>query len=324
MKVGMKIMTILLIFGFKLFAATPSAAQNYPVKPVRMLAGSVGNAVDLSARYLGQQLSEKWGKPVVIENRAGLATIGASITAKASPDGYTLNMGEFSTHVSAPSLFNNLPYHPVEDFAPVTMVMKAPFVLVANPFVPAANLRELLDLANKRPGHLKYASQSVRSAGYLTMRVFLRSAGIEMLHVPYKRAADSLTALMGGEVDISLQATPVALPHVNTGKLKIFAVSSAKRFPGSPNIPTLAESGVPGFEVSMWSGVSAPARTPPALIDKLHRDMTHILKLPAAHAAMLVQGAEIAANTPQEFSAFVKTEIVKWAQVIKEAGIKPE
>jgi tripartite-type tricarboxylate transporter receptor subunit TctC len=308
-------------------AATGSgqaAGQVYPTKPVRMLTGGAGNAVDLSARYLGQQLSEKWGKSVVIENRAGLATIGAEITAKAQPDGYTLNMGEFGTHVSAPSLFKSLPYHPISDFAPVTMVIKAPLLLVTNPSLPAANLRELVELAKKRPGNYKYATQSARSAGNLTMKVFLRAADIEMLHVPYKRAAESLTAVLGGEVDVSFLATPVALPHLNTGKLKIFAISSAKRFSGAPDIPTVAESGVPGFEVAMWSGVFAPARTPPTLVDKLHRDMTEILKSPAAQAAMLAQGAETVANTPQEFAVFVKAEIDRWAQVIREAGIKPE
>lgn len=302
----------------------PAVAQSYPTKPVRMLTGGAGNAVDLSARYLGQQLSEKWGKSVVIENRAGLAIVGAEITARAQPDGYTLNMGEFSSHVSAPNLYKQLAYDPVRDFTPVTMVMKAPLLLVANPSLPAANLREFVDYAKKRPGHLKYAAQSVRSAGNLTMRVFLRAAGIEVLHVPYKRAPESLTAVLGGEVDVSFLAAPVSLPHLNTGKLKIFAISSAKRFAGAPDIPTVAESGVPGFETGLWSGVFAPARTPLTLVDKLYRDMTEILKSPAAQAAMLVQGAETVANTPQEFAAFVKTEINKWAQVIREAGIKPE
>jgi tripartite-type tricarboxylate transporter receptor subunit TctC len=273
---ALKIKDLLVISAASLVISTPAVAQSYPTKPVRLLAGGAGNAVDLSARFLGQQLSEKWGKSVVIENRAGLATIGAEITAKAQPDGYTLNMGEFSTHVSAPSLFKSLPYHPVSDFAPITMVMRAPLLLVANASLPAANLRELVDLAKKRPGNYKYATQSVRSAGNLTMKVFLRAAGVEMLHVPYKRAAESLTAVISGESDVSFQATPVALPHLNTGKLKIFAISSAKRLSGAPEIPTVAESGVPGFDVAMWSAVFAPARTPQTLVDKLHRDMTGI------------------------------------------------
>jgi len=320
----LKTKVLLAISAGCLVVPMPAVAQSYPTKPVRMLTGGAGNAVDLSARYLGQQLSEKWGKSVVIENRAGLAIVGAEITARAQPDGYTLNMGEFSSHVSAPNLYKQLPYDPVRDFTPVTMVMKAPLLLVANPSLPAANLREFVDYAKKRPGHLKYAAQSVRSAGNLTMKVFLRAAGVEVLHVPYKRAPESLTAVLSGEVDVSFLATPVALPHLNTGKLKIFAISSEKRFSGAPDIPTVAESGVPGFEAAMWSGVFAPARTPQALVEKIYRDMAEILKSPAAQAAMLVQGAETVANTPQEFATFVKTEIVKWAQVIREAGIKPE
>lgn len=320
----LKTKVLLAISAGCLVVPMPAVAQSYPTKPVRMLTGGAGNAVDLSARYLGQQLSEKWGKSVVIENRAGLAIVGAEITARAQPDGYTLNMGEFSSHVSAPNLYKQLPYDPVRDFTPVTMVMKAPLLLVANPSLPTANLREFVDYAKKRPGHLKYAAQSVRSAGNLTMKVFLRAAGVEVLHVPYKRAPESLTAVLSGEVDVSFLATPVALPHLNTGKLKIFAISSEKRFSGAPDIPTVAESGVPGFEAAMWSGVFAPARTPQALVEKIYRDMAEILKSPAAQAAMLVQGAETVANTPQEFATFVKTEIVKWAQVIREAGIKPE
>ncbi len=302
----------------------PAGAQQYPVKPIRVLAGGAGNAVDLSARYLGQRLSEKWGKSVVIENRGGLAHVGAEITPKAAPDGYTWCMGEFATHVSTPSLFKNLAYDPNTDFAPITMVMRAPLVLVSSPALPAASLKELVDYAKKRPSELKYATQSARSAGNLTMKLFLRAAGVEMLHVPYKRAPESLTAVLSRESDVSFLAGPVALPLVATGKVRAYAVSSGKRFSGAPDIPTVAEQGVAGFDMVLWSAVFAPARTPPALIARLNREMGEILRSPESQAAFLAQGAEAAPGTSQELASFIKTEGVKWAQVIKEAGIKAE
>jgi tripartite-type tricarboxylate transporter receptor subunit TctC len=233
-------------------------------------------------------------------------------------------MGEFSTHVSAPNLYKNLPYDPVRDFSPITMVMKSPLLLVANPAVPATSLRELVGYAKTRPGALKYASQSVRSSGNLTMKLFLRAAGVNMLHVPYKRAADSLTAVMSHEVDVSFLGAPVSLPLFRSGKVKLFAVSSAKRFADAPEIPTVAESGISGFETGLWSAVFAPARTPPALVARLNREMTEILRSPNTQSAFLAQGAEVAPTTPQELASFVKTEIAKWAHVIKEAGITPE
>lgn len=302
----------------------PAGAQQYPVKPIRVLAGGAGNAVDLSARYLGQRLSEKWGKSVIVENRGGLAHVGAAITAKALPDGYTLCMGEFSTHVSAPSLFKNLAYDPNTDFAPITMVMRAPLVLVSSPAFPAASLKELVEYAKKRPGELKYAAQSVRSAGYLTMKLFLRAAGAEMLHVPYKRAPESLTAVLSREADISFQAGPVALPLLATGRVRAYAVSSGKRFSGAPDIPTVAEQGVAGFDTFVWSAVFAPARTPPALVARLNREIGEILRSPESQAAFLAQGAEAAPGTSLALADFVKTEGVKWARVIKEAGITAE
>ena len=194
---------------------------------MRIVTGGAGNTADITGRYLGQRLTEKWGKSVVIENRAGLAHVAAEITARAQPDGYTLCMGEFSTHVSAPSLYKQLPYDPVRDFTPITMVMRAPLLFVAHPSIPVANLREFVTHAKKRPGDIKYATQSLRSAGNLTMKFFIHAAGIDMLHIPYKRSAESLTALLGGEADVSFLAAPIAMPHLTTGKLKIFTVTSS-------------------------------------------------------------------------------------------------
>ncbi len=307
-----------------LMVSAQGGAQEYPVKPIRVLAGGAGNAVDLSARYLGQRLSEKWGKSVVIENRGGLAHLGAEITARAAPDGYTWCMGEFSTHVSAPSLFKNLAYDPIRDFAPISMVMRSPLMLVSSPALPTATLKDLVEYAKKRPGELKYATQSVRSAGNLTMKLFLRSAGVQMLHVPYKRAAEALTAVLSRESDISFQAGPVAMPLIATSRVRAYAVSSGKRFSAAPDIPTVAEQGIAGFDTAVWSSVLAPARTPPALVARLNREIGEILRSPESKAAFLAQGAETSPGTPQELAAFIKTEGAKWTQVIREAGITPE
>ncbi len=307
-----------------LMVSAQGGAQEYPVKPIRVLAGGAGNAVDLSARYLGQRLSEKWGKSVVIENRGGLAHLGAEIVARAAPDGYTWCMGEFATHVSAPSLFKNLAYDPIRDFSPISMVMRSPLILVSSPALPAASLKDLMEYAKKRPGELKYATQSVRSAGNLTMKLFLRSAGVQMLHVPYKRAPESLTAVLSREADISFLAGPVALPLIATGKVRAYAVSSGKRFSGAPEIPTVAEQGIAGFNTVMWSSVFAPALTPPALVARLNREIGEILRSPESQAVFLAQGAEASPGTPQELAAFIKTEGAKWAQIIREAGITPE
>lgn len=305
-------------------AGETAPGQHYPLKTVRITAGSAGNAVDWSARYLGKHLSEQWGKQVIVENRAGQALISAEIVAKAQPDGYTLCMGEFSTHVAAPSLLRQLAYDPITDFTPITLVMKAPLMLVANPKVPAADLQELVSYAKSRPGDLKYAAQSIRSAGNLSMQMLIRSAGIDMLHVPYKRAADSLNSIVGGETEVSFLAPPVALPYLHTGKLRVLAISSAKRSASAPEIPTVAESGLPGFEVVMWSGIFAPPRMPRPLLEKLNRDMTGILNAPAAKTQMAAQGVEAAPGTPEELGAYVRSEIPRWRQLIKDAGIVPE
>ena len=307
-----------------LVISAQAGSQEYPVKPIRLLTGGAGNSVDLSARYLGQRLSEKWGKSVVIENRGGLSHLAAEITARAAPDGYTWCMGEFATHVSAPSLFKNLAYDPNRDFSPISMVMRAPLVLVSSPALPPVSLKELVEYAKKRPGELKYATQSVRSAGNLTMKLFLRAAGVQMLHVPYKRAPESLTAVLSREADISFLAGPVALPLIATGKVRAYAVSWGKRFPAAPDIPTVAEQGITGFDTGTWSSVLAPARTPPALVARLNREIGEILRSPESQAAFLAQGAEASPGTPQELAAFIKAEGAKWAQIIREAGIKPE
>lgn len=298
-------------------------AQQYPAKPVRMLTGSTGSGTDLMARHLGPQLSERWGQPVVVENRPQ-PVIHADIVAKAAPDGYTLLVGQFSSHASPPSLYKKLPYDPVKDFCGITLVSKAPLLLIAHPSVPASNVQEFIAYAKQRPGDILYAAQSGGSSGRLTMELFSRRAGLDMRYVAYRSPTFSLSAVLAREAELSFLTVMAALPQVKAGKLKGFAVTSEKRFAGSPDIPTMIESGLPGFESTVWYGVFAPARTPAILVNKLNRDMVEILRRPSFQAALLTQGAEVSPGTPDELMAFVKSEIRKWGQVIREIGIQPQ
>ena len=318
------------IFLASFIVAAPSlvsqsawAQQYYPTKPVRMLTGSVGSGSDAMARLLGPQVSERWGQPIVVENRPQ-PVIHADIVAKAAPDGYTLLMGQFSSHASPPSLYKKLSYDPVKDFSAITLVSKGPLLLVAHPSVPASNVQEFIAYAKQRPGEILYAAQSGGSGGRLTMELFSRRAGLDMRYVPYRSPAFSLSAVLAREAELSFLTVMASLPQVKAGKLKGFAVTSERRFAGSPDIPTMIESGLPGFESTVWFGVFAPAQTPPKLVQKLNRDMVEALSRPSFRAALRSQGAESSPGTPGELSAFVKSEIKKWGQVIREVGIQPQ
>ena len=303
-------------------AATSAVAQNYPTKPVRIISGSVGSGGDLIARYLGQRLTERWGTQVVVDNRN--AIIGSETVARAPADGYTLMMGQLTSHATAPSIYKSLAYDPVKDFAPITLATHTPLLLMAHPSVPGNNLREFLDSARKQPGVIQYAAQSGVSNSRLTMVLFCRAADLDMLYVPYKGPAASLTALLGREAQVSFLVVSLGLPHLGAGRLKAYAITSKTRFSTTRDVPTMAEAGLPGVESSSWYGLFAPAKIERPLLAKLNRDMVAVLKSPEAQAAMLAQGAEVAAGTPEEFAAFVKSEVVKWGSVIKAAGIKPE
>lgn len=300
-----------------------ASAQNYPTKAVRILAGSVGSGADMMSRSLGPLLSERWGQPVVVENRPQ-PVIRADIVAKAPSDGYTLLMGEFSSHASPPSLYKKLSYDPVKDFAAITLISKAPLLLVAHASMPASNVNEFMAYAKQRPGTIRYAAQSGSSNGRLTMELFNRRAGLDMLYVPYKGPAFSLNALLAQEAEVSFLSVAAAFPQVNAGKLKAYAITSEKRFAKAPEIPTMIESGLPGFESTLWFAMFAPARTPPALIKKLNRDMVEIVQTLSFQSVTLAQGAEVTPSTPEELAAFVKSEILKWGQIIKAIGIQPE
>ena len=321
---GLAVGTLLFVLTAVVSAQTP--ANGYPNKPVRIITGAAGATVhDVATRLLGQRLSERWGQPIVVENQPAAAlTIGTRIAARATPDGYTLLMSDRSALSVAPSLYTNLQYDPLKDFSPITLTARLPSALVAHPSVPATTLREFLDYAKQQSGPINFASAGVGTAGHIANELFRSLTGIKLINIHYKGGGASVLALMGGEVKAGVSLMGNVLPHVRAGKLKAYVVTGKTRFAGAPEIPNAVESGLPGLDTEFWIGMLAPARTPAALVARLNREMTEIIQAPEYHAALLKQGAESLAGTPEQFAGLIKSETVKWAKVIKEAGIKPE
>ena len=322
---------VLAAVGGFLFCAACAAATSsepvstYPAQPVRFISGSNASFGDIVARHIAQRLNERWGQPVVVENRPGAGlTIGTAIAAKATPNGYTLLMGDRSAIAVAPSLYQGLPYDPERDLAPITLVASAPLLLLAHPSVPAANLREFIAYAKQTPQPLGYASAGIGTANHLPGEQLKQLTGIDLTAVHYKGGAPAMAAMLGGEVKVGFNLLPIALPHVKAGKVKAYVITTKKRFPGAPDIPTVLEAGLPDLIGDYWIGMFAPGRTPQTLVAKVNRDVTDILQSSAMHASLLDQGAEPVPGTPGEFAAFIKSETVKWGKVIKTAGIKPE
>lgn len=306
-----------------LLIAGAAHSQNYPTKPVRIIAASTGTSGDLMTRYLGQRLSERWGQPVVIDNRPGAgATLAAEVAAKAQPDGYTLHMGQLASFAAAVSLYRKLSYDPVRDFAPITLFAHVQLLIIAHPSVPAATLREFIDYAKKRPGALNYSSGGNATGGHLTMELMNQAAGIRLVHVPYRGVGMATTAIVSGEAQIATIPVPIALPHVKAGKARAYAITSPNRFSGAPDIPTTAEAGLPGVESTTWFGMFARARTPPAIVARLNRDIVEVARAPATRDWMLGLGATPSPGTPEEFAAFLKSETAKWKKVIETSGAK--
>lgn len=307
-------------------ASAQAPVNAYPTKPVRIITGAAGSTVhDVATRHLGQRLSERWGQPIVVENQPAAAlTIGTGIAARATPDGYTLLMSDRSALSVAPSLYKQLQYDPVKDLSPITQVAKLPSALVAHPSVPATTLREFLDYAKQQPDSINFASAGVGTAGHIANELFKSVTGINLVNIHYKGGGASVLALMGGEVKAGVALMGNVLPHVRSGKLKVYVVTGKTRFAGAPEIPSAVDAGLPGLDTEFWIGMLAPARTPEALIARLHREMTEIIRTPDYQAALLKQGAEASAGTPDQFAGLIKSETIKWAKVIKDAGIKSE
>ena len=299
-------------------------AQAYPAKPIRLVVPfPPGGSLDVVARAIGQKLSEAWGQPVVIDNRPGAGgNIGADLVAKSAPDGYTILEGALSTHAVNISLYGKMPYDPVKDFAPITLVAVTPNVLVLNPSVPANSVKELIAYGKANPGKLAFGSGSNGSAGHLAGELFKTETGVDMVHVPYKGGAPAMQDLLAGRTQLMFDNLANSMQQVKAGKLKALAVTTAKRSSLVPELPTMAEAGVPGFDISTWFGLMAPAGTPPDVVAKWNADLVKVLNSPDMREKMTAQGAEATPTTPAEFSAFIARELEKYARIVKASGAK--
>lgn len=298
----------------------------YPDRPVRMMVPfPPGGANDIVARFTAQKLSERWSKPVVIDNRAGAGgNIGTEVGARANPDGYTLTIGSTSTYCTNVVLDPKLPFDPRRDFAPITLIVTAPNILVAHPSVPAASVPEFIKYAKANPNRLNYSSFGDGSSSHLIGEMFKSAAGVAMQHVPYKGGGPALAAVMGGEVQATFSNLSVALPQVKGGKVKGIAVTSARRAIALPDLPTIAESGLQGFEAIASVGMLAPAGTPRTLVTRVNRDVHAVIGEPAMRDQMISRGLEIALSTPEDFARYIRTEIERWSKVVRDAGIRAQ
>jgi tripartite-type tricarboxylate transporter receptor subunit TctC len=309
-------MFLLLSFFFGL----ASAQTDYPTKPIRFI---VGPGPDSLARLFGQKMTEAWGQPVIVEQRGGGGgTISAEAVAKAAPDGYTLLLMT-GTHAINPSIYKTN-YDMVRDFAPVTLLGSTPFVLAVHPSVPVKSVAELIKLAKEKPGALNYGSGGSGTPPHLATELFKQMAGVQIVHVPYKTIPLAITDLLGGQLQVMFTVGPAGLPHVKAGRIRGLAVSTIKRSAFAPDLPTVAESGLPGFNVFGWNGVLATAGTPRPVIEKLHTLFITAMKDAEVRTRMAGFGFEPIGNTPEEFGAFVKEDIARWAKLVKETGAKVE
>ena len=299
-------------------------AQAYPTRPIRLVVPfPPGGSLDVVARALGQKLSEAWGQPVLIDNRPGAGgNIGADLVAKSAPDGYTILEGALSTHAVNVSLYASLPYDPIKDFAPITLVAITPNVLVLNAAFPVNSVPELIAYAKAHPGALAFGSGSNGSAGHLAGELFKTEAGVDMVHVPYKGGAPALQALLAGDTQLMFDNLANSTPQLKAGRLKALAVTTAKRSPLAPDLPTLAETGLPGFDIYTWWGFMAPAGTQPDIIAKWNAEVRRILATPEMRAFFAQQGAEPAPTTPEQLAALIKSEIPKYAKIVRDSGAK--
>ena len=310
-------------FAFASFSALANA-QAWPSKPIKWVVPfAPGGTTDILARVVGEKLAIALGQPVIIENKPGAGGgLGAEFTAKAAPDGYTIMGGTISTHAINASLYAKLPYDPIRDFVAITLIARVPNMLVINPSVPAGNVKELIVLLKANPGKYSFASSGNGTSQHLSGELFKTMAGVDMQHIPYKGSPPALQDVMGGQVTMTFDNITTAWPLAKGGKLRALAVTTAARSPIAPDVPTLAESGLPGFEVGSWQGVFAPAGTPPEIVKRLNTEIVKILKLPDVSEKLVGLGAEPVGNTAEEFTALVKAEVVKWADVVKKSGAK--
>lgn len=307
-------------------AAGNLSAQGFPNKPIRIIVPySPGGTTDLLARLIGQHLSEKWGQSVVVENKPGVnGMIGSDLVAKAAPDGYTIGIASPGSHAANATLYPKVTYDTIKDFTPITLAVSAPLVLVAHPSLNVNNVAELMALAKAKPGTISYASGGSGSSQHLAMELFKSMTQLDMVHVPYKGSAASYVDLLGGRVTLEFDAMTAAVPHVKSGKLKVLAAGSAKRLPFLPDVPTVAEAGVPGYEYSAWYGFVGPAKMPADVLQKLNAEIIAGLNSPKVRDTLDKAGVLIIGSSASEFSSFIAAEVDKAAKVIKFANIKPD
>ena len=301
-------------------------AQSYPGKTIRLIVPvAPGGGTDIVARLIAQGLSERWGQSVVVDNHGGGGgIIGVSLVAKAAPDGYTMLLGSNGHVTFAPALYRNLPYDTQKDLAPISLVANQPFVLAVHPSLPARAVKELITLARKNPGGITYASGGSGGASHLGTELLQITTGISMVHVPYKGTGPGMTALLAGEVQVAIIGVATILPHMTSGKVRALAVTGARRSQVAPDLPTISEAGVPGYEFDVWYGLLFTGGTPRDIVTKTHAELVRILKSPAIAERYAAAGLEPLTTTPDEFAAMIKSEIPRWQKVVKAAGLKAD
>jgi len=313
----------LMLIGTTFFTAL-AAAQSYPAKPIRLLVPfPPGAGADVVARTLAQKVTEVLSVQVIVDNRGGAGgTMGAAIAARAAPDGYTLMMGSIASLGTAQGLFKDLPYNPLNDFKPITLAARSPSGFLTTPNLPAKSVKEVIALAKAQPGKLNYSSSGGGSPSHLGMELFKSMAGVNLVHIPYRGPAEALNALVMNEAQVEIQSMLSATPFVQGGRLRLLATTGSKRLAEYPDVPTVAEAAVPGYAVYTWFGVVAPAGVPPPVLARLHAVLVQALTSPEMRRQFTNQGAEVVANTPAEFGAFLREEVAKWNKVIRDSGAR--
>lgn len=317
--IGITSLLAICIAGITVAAAAP----DYPAKPVRIVTGDPVTMMDIVTRQLAQRLGAQWGRSVVVENRGGVGNSSA-VVSQAPPNGYTLLVADGGALSIRPNLYRSLPYDPERDFAPIALLASSPSFLVAHPSVPAADLAEFLAYAKRQPGGMQFANAGPWTNNHLTVELFRRSTGIDIVHVNYKGGGAMIAAIVSGETKAAFSTPFISLPHVKAGRVKAYAVTSGKRFAGAPDIPTMVEAGAGAFVTTYWFGLLAPARTPPALVKRINREVVDLLQSSGMKSALLDQGAEPGAETPEEFGAFIRSETARFKKVIELAGLRAE
>jgi tripartite-type tricarboxylate transporter receptor subunit TctC len=309
--------------GLAVLSAMPAQAQTYPARSVRLIIPwPAGGTTDILGRIVGQKLNESWGQPVVIDNRGGASgNIGSEVAVKSPPDGYTLLIGSMSTHTMNQFLYGRMSWDPVNDIAPISLIASVASVLVSHPSLPAKNVKELIALAKARPGQLNYASGS--SVYQLCGELLKMTAKIDLVHVPYKGGSQAITDVMGGQIELFFTGAPVTMAHIQAGKLKVLAVTNARRAAVLPEVPTIGET-LPGYELNNWYGIMAPAGTPRAIIDRVNADVARVLAQPELREKFLVLGADPAPSTPEKFGAVIRADAERSARIIKAAAMRPD